>query len=493
MNFKIARYLVLIGCLCCVVPARAAMDNEPLSGEAYTLAERAYQAIALHDDDTAEQLVVKAREVRPDSYQLAMLLLDIQIRRGAWEAAKKLADASLQERPHDALLLANSGFIAQSQKRYDVARGYFDAALQYPGLNDNQRLNVRAALDSLPADKVLVPSVPVVVSSQSLLDDAYRWLREHDDAQAFAAFQTVFSTRPGTPAQYADAAYAAKRLGRNSQVVELLQLALDGNDALPADQRAFDAQRTFSYRREIQQINRSFGVVASLAYQNNTLTKASQMNTLQGSVEAYWQPSDFAGNHDGHIFQLFAGVVETLYDAQAFGRVGSATAQGTIGTRYKPIADLGMMLTAEQRFALGSASSSDTLLRAAYSNELGTELNVHDMDWRSWQFYTEAAYFVRARRSIESFEGSYGQAFHLADVSDRYVIYPHAVLAAEYDSAAHIKGALSAGPGVKLRYWFREDRYNAPASWLDLTLQYRFEITHTNRARGVVARATLWY
>lgn len=493
MRHAISRYLFLLACLSYVNPIWAAMSGEPLTGEAYTLADQAYQAIALHDDAAAEQLVVKAREIRPDSYQLAMLLLDIQIRRGEWDAAQKLADTLLLELPNDALLLANSGFIAQFQQRYAAARGYFEAALQSPGLNETQRLNVRAALGGLSADNITVPSAPVVVSSQSLLDDAYRGLSEHDDARALSAFQAAFSRHPGTPAQYADAAYAAKRLGHNSQVIELLQLALDSNDALPAGQRAFDAQRMFGYRREIQQINRSFGAVASLAYQNNTLTTASQMNTLQGSVEAYWQPNDFVGNRDGHLFQLFAGGVETLYDAQAYGRVGGATAQGTIGARYKPIADVGMMLTAEQRFALGNASSSDTLLRIAYSNESGTDLNVRELDWRSWQFYTEAAYFIKARRSIESFEGSYGQAFHLAEVSDRYVVYPHAVLAAEYDSAANIKGALSAGPGVKLRYWFRENRYSAPASWLDLTLQYRFEITHTNRARGVIARATLWY
>lgn len=493
MKNVISRCLLVLACFSYAAPIWAAMNTEPLAGEAYTLADQAYQAIALHDDVTAEQLVNKAREIRPDSYQLAMLLLDIQIRRGEWGAAQTFADTLLKELPKDALLLANSGFIAQSRNRHAAARGYFDAALKSPGLNDDQRLNVRAALASLPPDNAAAPSAPVVSNSQSLLDDAYRALREHDDARALAAFQTAFSMHPGTPAQYADAAYAAKRLGRNAQVIELLQLALDRNDALPADQRPFDAQRMFGYRREIQQINRSFGAVVSLGYQNNTLTAASQMNTLQGTVEAYWQPNDFIGNRDGHLFQLFAGGVETLYDAQANGRVGGATAQGTVGARYKPIADIGMMLTAEQRFALGNASSSDTLLRVAYSNESGTDLNVRDLDWRSWQFYTEAAYFVRARRSIESFEGSYGQAYHLAEVSDRYVIYPHAVLAAEYDSAANIKGALSAGPGVKLRYWFREDRYNAPASWLDLTLQYRFEITQTNRARGVIARATLWY
>lgn len=46
-----------------------------------------------------------------------------------------------------------------------------------------------------------------------------------------------------------------------------------------------------------------------------------------------------------------------------------------------------------------------------------------------------------------------------------------------------------------MRYWFREDHYNTPRSYLDLTVQYRFAIGggDTQRAKGLFATAILYY
>ncbi|MFP3480399.1 hypothetical protein SB780_36720, partial [Burkholderia sp. SIMBA_057] len=53
--------------------------------------------------------------------------------------------------------------------------------------------------------------------------------------------------------------------------------------------------------------------------------------------------------------------------------------------------------------------------------------------------------------------------------------------------------AIGVGPGIQFRYWFREGRYTAPASYVDVTVQYRFPLTSAARARGLVVRATLWF
>jgi hypothetical protein len=55
--------------------------------------------------------------------------------------------------------------------------------------------------------------------------------------------------------------------------------------------------------------------------------------------------------------------------------------------------------------------------------------------------------------------------------------------------------SLGAGPGVGVRYGFREDHYNTPRSYLDLTVQYRFAIGggDTQRAKGLFATAILYY
>lgn len=55
--------------------------------------------------------------------------------------------------------------------------------------------------------------------------------------------------------------------------------------------------------------------------------------------------------------------------------------------------------------------------------------------------------------------------------------------------------ALGMGPGVGMRYWFREDHYNAARSYLDFNVQYRFAIGggDDQRAKGLFATATLYY
>lgn len=499
---KIYSLAMLLLSLLYSTASHAELSREPLSGEAYTLTDQAYEAMAQHDDARAELLVRQARVLQADSYQLAMLLLDIQMRRAEWDEAQALSDELRLVLPDDALLLANSGFIAAQQQRNIQARELFNAALQSNGLDGVQQNNVRAALANLNAVKTLVtlPAItpPVAIPSLPLtayqyLEAAYKYLVAHDDAQALENFQQGFARQAGTANQYADAAYAAKRLQQKSAAIELLGKALDANAALPSEQQPFTAQQVFNYRRESEMMNREWGAVASLAYQNNVLTSASQLNTLQGSVETFWQPRDFAGNRDGHLFQLFGGAMETLYAVQGGAATGSATAQATLGLRYKPFSSFGMILVAQRMLALGNASVSDTLLHAAYSDGVGGDLNVFQDDWRTWQYYADVAYFVQARRSVDVFEGSYGQVIHASESSGRATWTPHAVLAAQYDSAAVKPSAVGIGPGIRWRYWLREDAHNAPASWFEFSLQYRHEFTTTNRVRGFLMRAILWY
>ncbi|MNP71976.1 hypothetical protein D3C76_1684350 [compost metagenome] len=54
---------------------------------------------------------------------------------------------------------------------------------------------------------------------------------------------------------------------------------------------------------------------------------------------------------------------------------------------------------------------------------------------------------------------------------------------------------MAAGPGIGLRYWFREDHYHTPRSYLDWTAQYRFAIGGgaTERAEGLFMNLTLSY
>lgn len=52
---------------------------------------------------------------------------------------------------------------------------------------------------------------------------------------------------------------------------------------------------------------------------------------------------------------------------------------------------------------------------------------------------------------------------------------------------------MGAGVGTSLRYWFNEDKYTAPRSYWDVSLQYRGRISGDERAKGTFLRFTLSY
>jgi hypothetical protein len=118
---------------------------------------------------------------------------------------------------------------------------------------------------------------------------------------------------------------------------------------------------------------------------------------------------------------------------------------------------------------------------------------VTEPSWRSWQLYAEADYFVHQGRYILYSEFRYGHTWSLPSISDHLTVYPHVAVVFDRDSKETKQTAIGIGPGVQFRFWFRESRYAAPASWADLTVQYRFPLTSAARARGVVAQLTLWY
>jgi opacity protein-like surface antigen len=302
-----------------------------------------------------------------------------------------------------------------------------------------------------------------------------------------AEFQKGFALGGGKAGTYADAGYAAKRIGDNDQAVTLFEASMDADD----HEHTFDDQRRFAYRREVQQLERTWGVVVSLPYQVSAFSYQGTVSVLQPGIEAYWQPPKI-GFQNGRIFQLFVRGYGTAYDGS--GNVtGLPTLQGSVGARYKPLVDQNLVLSAERLVRLGSLSQNDWLARLGYSSEAGNDLRVTEPSWRAWQVYAEADYFVHQGRYILYSQLRYGHTWAVTKISDHLTVYPHVALIFDHDSKDQHETALSVGPGVQFRFWFRESRYSAPASWADLTVQYHIPLTSAARARGLAAQLTLWY
>lgn len=148
-----------------------------------------------------------------------------------------------------------------------------------------------------------------------------------------------------------------------------------------------------------------------------------------------------------------------------------------------------------RRHPLGHAlvARNDWLLRVAFSHGEGTDLRIDAPRWFTWQVYAEADRFLETSQNVALFEGRVGESFRLDPISDRLVLFPHAALIARYDNALATPRTLGAGPGLVLRYWFREDAYAAPRSYIEGVVQYRFKLSGDDRVKGIFAGVNVIY
>lgn len=123
---------------------------------------------------------------------------------------------------------------------------------------------------------------------------------------------------------------------------------------------------------------------------------------------------------------------------------------------------------------------------------------------------------LRRQQAFAAAELRAGRNYRFGADQTRWLVTPYLVLGADWqDQRSRVRGidypgigpqsfnlsdtqrswSLGAGPGVGVRYWFREDHYNAARSYLDLSVSYRFAIGggDTQRAKGLFATATLYY
>ncbi|MGE8616329.1 MAG: NfrA family protein [Achromobacter spanius] len=251
------------------------------------------------------------------------------------------------------------------------------------------------------------------------------------------------------------------------------------------------------------------------------------------------------------------------------GIAGFPTTIGSLGMRFTPSTEVGLTFGIERQFNLGTATRRGTFSPASsvlqckfnkyqqtphyettadngawlayvtYGLYEGTTLRIDRPDWFTMEGYLQAGYSwqdmpakfwlrdnvtgedsdkvsgrMKRDQAFGAGEVRVGRSYRLDAISDRLVLFPYAVVGADWlwnknratftpqgesysiDQLGNGSSwSLGAGPGFNVRYWFREDHYNAPRSYLDLTTQYRFNIGggSADRARGLFINLTLSY
>lgn len=328
------------------------------------------------------------------------------------------------------------------------------------------------------------------------LDRAYTAVAAGREAAALSAFDAARAAGKVRGTTNFDAAYAAKHAFQNADALGYFRSGID--DAVAAGQDINDPT-LFAIRRDVSDLARVWGAYLTLSHAPlgaaqagsgvSSFTNGSAITQL--GAEVFWRPP-VIGYRDGALFEFFARDFITLHD-ESGGPTGFSTQQGMVGARWKPLKDWNLVFEVAKLIKLGSDARNDTVLRTAFSEGMGTDLRVDVPSWWMWQVYGEVDYYLENPQTIVLADGRVGRSFRLDALSDRLVATPFVGISQSYDSSLATAEALGAGPGIALRYWFREDTYNAPRSYVDASIRYHARLTGDDRAEGVFGGITFYY
>jgi tetratricopeptide (TPR) repeat protein len=457
-------------------------------------ATAAYRALEQKDVQRALEQARLATAASPAQRDWQLMHMNAALAAGEYGEAERASSAALALRPDPQTLAQRS---AIRRRLGDVAGANADAevALQTGELPPATEASLLADLGRPREARSILANAPAdSATPQSRLDMAYLSTRIGDAEAAREAFAAADAAGGLPPTSLLDAGYAAMQSKHDQEAVDYFKRAIDAVNGL---QLKMEPQLVYDTRRAVADLTRKWGVLASITLRNGVGVEPGfgalgspgngGRRTTQAGVEAYYRPW---GYRNGEFVELFARGFTTLDDRNG-GMTGSDSFQGGIGARWKPISSQNLMLSFSRVF--GPNVNDDWLAQIAYSYDVGSDLRVDTGSWWTARFYAEIGRYLEAGNNYGIAQLLAGRSY-LVGSSGRTVLFPHAFVGAEYNSADTIaKTAAGIGPGISLRHWFREDTYTAPRSYWDITLQYRARITGDNRMKGLYVNGLLSY
>jgi hypothetical protein len=384
------------------------------------------------------------------------------------KAALEYARQAVQAAPQDA------------QHRVDLVNALIDAKQERAATRESKAIVDDGLLDALPP-----------------LSAAYIAQRAGEDQTASDLFERADKITPLSIDERTDAAYSAMAARRNPLAIGHLERAIDeglappeGDDPPPTPQAMLDMREAHA------EATRNWGFDATLSYRGGGMpsgpllaTTPGEANAWQAGVEAYWRPFGPLGER---MFEVYARAFES-FGVKGGESSGAQTLQASVGARVKPFTDLNVIFALERVIPIGSAANGDWLARTAYSDGFGTERRIDVPSWWTGRVYAEAGRYLQAGTNYATANAEFGRTYRIDSVSSRWTVFPYVVVGADYDSNVNSSVPIGAGVGVSTRYVFRENKYDAPRSYVDVSLQYRFKLAGDDRARGVFFNAIYSY
>ena len=304
------------------------------------------------------------------------------------------------------------------------------------------------------------------------------------EAQAYAAADDAGTL---TDTQLQDAGYAAERVGDSRVAASRFRRVIA---AQQAGKLALEPQKLQDFRVAVGALERTWGASAGVFASGGGASlpgaSASTGRSVQMAAEWFWRPEPWRGY--GTHTDLYVRGTGNLYSA-AGERTGWASLQPIVGLRTKPLAEHNLVLAGERLFKAGVGTRDDWLVRMAYSATHQMLGPVAEHRWMTTDGYAEAGRYLRSDESYFTSELRHGPQWRLAARSGGdWTLRGYGVLAVDRNNVYATPWSASAGLGIGLRRWLRDDAYNAGRSWLDLVVQYRKPIHGDPRNSGWVLR-----
>jgi len=328
------------------------------------------------------------------------------------------------------------------------------------------------------------------------LQTAYLAQRAGDGQLAYASFEQA--DRDGSlPASAAgDAGYAALAAHHNEAGAAWLERAIDNGTQASGDTTPMTPQALLDAQQAHADATRKWGFNATLNYRGGGIANGlatnptpGLSNNWQAGTEAYWRPFGSLGER---AFEVYARGYEN-FGVKGDSPSGVSTLQAALGARVKPFTSTNAIFAFERIFPIGSSARGDWLARAAWSGGFGTERRIDVPSWWTGIVYGEAGHYVQHPSSYATANVRLGRTFRVDSIDPRLTVFPHLVAGADYDSSIDHSVPVGVGAGIATRFWFRGGPYDAPRSFVDVSVQYRVRVAGDSRARGVFFGAVYSY
>lgn len=475
-----------------LTPVSAQAQTVAAASDGYADATAAYGAMTAGRPAEAVAPAARAVAASPENLEWRLLLVDaltgsgdhagalaaLQPVAGSWDHRVQTRRAEAARQTGDLRQAADAYALAAPLAPTAESRAYLTRARAQTLIELDRTAEARTVLREAAANGVLPGEAP--------LDFAYVAVGARDDRLAVEGFAAADRATPLRGAQALDAAYAARRAGQDAEAIVWLE---QGARTLPAEQ--LTPQRRHEIGRELQTLEHRVGGTATVstgpADSATTLLNnaGDQVTQIGGEVWAR-----VGGDNNGRPVQVFARAYQTL-DADT-GPTGGDSTQGWVGVRWKPLTDTNLMLEASRLIALGDAARDDTMLRAAWSADMGGDLRYDRDSWPSASVYVDAARLIEDEQTYVVADANLGWTW-VASESRGDTITAGIGARADYDSLRDEQWAVAAGPRVAWRHWMGGDDVRAPGRYLDVSLGYYVPIGDGPRDAGVVAAVTVGF